>query len=437
VHNHCNADTGPGGKGKIQVLVFPCGAENAIEIHRALRYSIHVDLHGASSVDDHGTYRFDSYCGDLPNIQHPEFETAFAALISRLNIDVVFATHDSVMEYLATRSERLGVALINGDPDTASTARRKSRTYRTFSDCAWSPRIFDDIAHVTSWPVVIKPDAGQGGQGVVVAPDADHARLALASTADPIIMEYLPGEEVSVDCFTDRHRKVIWTCARTRERVRAGIAMRSRILKPDSDIEAIARHINSRLRLRGPWFFQLKRDLRGDWKLLEISCRIAGTMVAQRAHGINLPLMAIQDYLERDLVCLPNRQVDMVDRCISTRARMSSPFDTVFVDLDDTLIINGYPTPLVMAFLYQCLSEGKTIKLITRHAYDVSDTLRAARISESLFSEIIHIRDGDVKSRYLTPGSLFIDNHFPERLDASRNSLATPVDVDSLEFFIK
>src|SRR5690606_29479950 len=94
VHSHCNADASLAGKGKIQALVFPCGAENAIEVHRALRYSVHVDLHGASSVDDHGSYQFDSYYGDLPNIQHPEFEAAFSALISRLNIDVVFATHD-------------------------------------------------------------------------------------------------------------------------------------------------------------------------------------------------------------------------------------------------------------------------------------------------------------------------------------------------------
>jgi hypothetical protein len=43
---------------RTRVLVFPCGAETATEIHQALRYSLHVELFGASSVDDHGRFRF-------------------------------------------------------------------------------------------------------------------------------------------------------------------------------------------------------------------------------------------------------------------------------------------------------------------------------------------------------------------------------------------
>lgn len=422
---------------KVRVLVFPCGAENALEIHQALRYSVHVELFGASSVDDHGQYQFPRYYGDLPHIHSADFEDAFSALTKKLGIDLVFATHDSVLTYLAPRAQAMGFTLVNGDAQTAEIARSKQRTYRLFAGCPWAPVVYTEPRQIPSWPVVIKPDEGQGGQGVTIAYGVEQAELALRRTCAPVMMEHLPGEELTVDCFTDRHHKLLWIGPRTRERVRAGISMRSRFLDVTPEIEGIATEINQRTLLRGPWFFQLKRATTGDWKLLEFSCRIAGTMVAQRARGINLPLMAIQDYLGRDLTCRSNRQIAQVDRSIVTRAKLTGSYDTVFVDLDDTLITDASATPLVMAFLYQSLKEGKQIKLITRHEHDVIATLEKARIAVNLFDEIIHITDGSSKADHITADSIFIDNHFPERLAVADQCGVSAVDLDALEFLIR
>ncbi|MEK7317922.1 MAG: carbamoyl-phosphate synthase large subunit, partial [Pseudomonadota bacterium] len=71
---------------KLRVLVFPCGSENAAEIHQALRYSLHVELFGASSVDDHGRFRFERYVGGLPKISDAEFDSTFSRLLVELDI---------------------------------------------------------------------------------------------------------------------------------------------------------------------------------------------------------------------------------------------------------------------------------------------------------------------------------------------------------------
>ena len=213
--------------------------------------------------------------------------------------------------------------------------------------------------------------------------------------------------------------------------------MRSRLLELTPEIDAIAREINSRVRLRGPWFFQLKADKNGHWKLLEISCRVAGTMVAQRACGINLPLMAVQDYLERDLVALRNPHVNLVERNIATRTALDFDYDTVFVDLDDTLILGGYAVPQTMAFLYQSLASGKKINLITRHRFDVATTLTNARIDIGIFDRIIVVSEGESKADHITPTSIFIDNHFPERMDVARRLSIPVLDVDMIEFLIR
>src|SRR5258708_3252922 len=143
---------------KVRVLVFPCGSENAAEIHQALRYSLHVELFGASSVDDHGRFRFERPIGDLPKISKPPFHDRFTPLLFEFDIDVVFATHDTVLDYLATRVDQMGVTLVNGDPESTTIARRKSATYRLFADSSWVPRVFSSVDDVSEWPIIVKPD---------------------------------------------------------------------------------------------------------------------------------------------------------------------------------------------------------------------------------------------------------------------------------------
>lgn len=418
----------------VNVLVFPCGSENASEIHQALMHSIHVRLFGASSVDDHGRQLYGTYNGNLPRIDDEHFDQAFAALLDEWQIDLVFATHDTVQAYLSERIERFGVALVNGDPQTCALARRKSSTYTAFADQPWVPAVYSSPEDVEQWPAVVKPDLGQGGQGFERVADAQEARAALERTHRPLLVEYLPGEEITVDCFSDFQHELRWVGPRNRERVRAGISMRSTFPAPDPSIQAIAATLNNRLRLRGPWFFQLKRDRQQRWKLLEISCRVAGSMVAQRALGVNLPLMAIHDHLQRHVTPLPQTAVSLIERRILTVAQLDWSFDTVYIDFDETVIRDGRAIPSTLHFLYRMQCKGKRLVLLTRHASDPRDTLRNARIAVELFDEIIHITDGRAKSEFVRDHSIFIDNHFPERLDVATHCAIPVFDVDALEF---
>lgn len=422
---------------KVNVLVYPCGSENALEIHQALRYSLHVNLYGASSIDDIGKLRYERYIGGVPMIHDENFDDAFKKIIDKYDIQVVFATHDTVMEHLSQKQEKLGFYLVNGDPKLARIARKKSLTYALFADHEWCPKTFETIEEVDEWPIIIKPDMGQGAQGVTLVHNKEEADKASKSMRHPVMVEYLPGEELTVDCFSDRNKKMIWIGPRTRDRVKAGITMKSHFLEVTDEIREIAHTINDALPLRGPWFFQVKKGRNGRWKLLEISTRIAGTMVAQRARGINLPLMAIHDYNNRDLTTLPLPHIKYIERFLSTKSEIEHVFHHVYVDLDDTLILNGHTVPLVIAFLFQMRKEGKKIVLISRHEYDIRETLREHAISEKLFDEIIHIKDKSLKSLSIKKDSIFIDNHFPERKDVYDNLQIPVFDVDMLDFFLK
>lgn len=422
--------------GPVRVLVFPAGTEVGLEIGRALERSLHVQLHGAGSRDDHGALAFARHAR-VPGIDAADFDARFAALLAEWQIELVFATHDSVQAYLAERIAAWGATLVNGDVEACRIARSKRLTLDTFAHTGWTPQRHDDPAAVTQWPVAVKPDAGQGGQGFASADDPAALAQAVAVVAQPLVTEYLPGEEISVDCFSDRHRRLLHVGPRSRERVVGGIAMRSRPLPADAVVTAIAAAINARLPLRGPWFLQLRRDAQGRWKLLEFSCRLSTGASAARAAGVNLPLLAVQDFLGRDLEVLAEPRLRVLERRLESHAVLDYDFDTCYFDLDDTLIREGQANPAAMRLAYRLLELGKRLVLLTRHAGDLQQTLAAARIAPGLFDEIVHLRDGEPKSAAIRAPALFIDNHFPERREVSRRHGIPVFDVDALDLLCK
>ncbi len=417
---------------RVNVLVFPCGSEIGLEIAQALGLSVHVRLHGASSREDHGRLSFARYA-EVPNIAEAAFDLHFGELLAVWGIDLIFATHDSVMDYLAMHVARWGVHLVNGDPQATRIARSKSATYGLFKGEFWVPRCFASLDQVSTWPVLIKPDQGQGAQGVMLVADRVQAEAALTHMEQPLICEYLPGEELTVDCFSDWRGQLLHVGARSRGRVLGGIAMRSQRRTVEEAIRHIADRINERLTLRGPWFFQVKRDVEGCWKLLEISCRLSSSSVAQRVAGINLPLMAVQDFMRRDLKVLDDARITLIERRLTSVAVLDYAFDTAYLDFDDTLICDGRANPQAMRFVYRLLEMGKRLVLVTRHEGEVRATLAGARIAAELFDEIIHLRFGEPKSSAIQGAAIFIDNHFPERLEVSRNCGIPVFDVDALE----
>ena len=420
---------------KINVLVFPCGSENALEIYKALRYSVHVNLIGASSIDDIGSLTYENYVGNLPNIKDDSFDMEFEKLIKEKSIDVIFATHDTVIEFLAEK--KLDAYLINGDINTTQIVRSKIKTYNLFNKYNWCPKYFTKFENV-EFPVICKPDLGQGAQGVYKCNNHNDLEIYSNKIELPVIVEYLPGSELTIDCFTDRNKKLIWVQPRTREKVKAGISMKSTYIKLSDEINNIANDINNQLKMRGPWFFQLKQDKNKKWKLLEISCRIAGSMVAQRAKGINLPLMAIQDFMERDLITLPFNQVKDIQRAIYTKVKMDVNFSKAYIDFDDTLILNNKVVIDTISFIYEMNNQGKEVILITRHEDDLDKTLEFYKIPKTLFSRIIHINDNTPKSFYIKEkDAIFIDNHFLERKEVFENHKIPVFDVDYIEYFLR
>ncbi len=416
---------------KIKVLVFPAGEVNSIELHDALSSCVNITLYGASSVDRHGPYIFKNYISGLPMIYEELFFDRFNELIDQYEIDVVFPTHDTVVQILAENRDRLHARVIAADQRTAEICRDKRKTYQLFWGEAFCPKTDQDIE---GFPMFIKPVDGQGSVGarrieneqeIPAGPDRERY----------VLCEYLPGEEYTVDCFTDRHGSLRAVLPRSRKRTLAGISVSSETVEQTEEFLTIARTINQRLRFRGLWWFQVKRDKKGRLKLLEISTRCAGTMCMARAMGVNLPLLSVYDAMGLEIEILPNLYHAAADRTLISRYTLDYEYDTVYFDYDDTLVVDGKVHLPAIWFLYQCRNENKTVILLTKHPTDIYADMKKSCIAETLFDRIIEINPQKSKAAYINAHrAIFIDNAYAERKEVYDAHHMPVFDVDAIEF---
>ena len=415
------------------VLIFPAGTEIAFEILNALKYSKFVTLYGATSADDHSAYTYKNLIKGLPFVGEDGFLDALNEVIKKHNIDCVYPAHDSASVFLSRHADEIGAQVIIADKTTTDICHSKGKTYKQFSGESFIPEVFSSN-EVSRFPVFVKPDIGQGSNGAKLINSMEELDYVSARCENLLICEYLSGDEFTVDCFTDKDGRLRVALPRTRERTRNGISVRSTLLDKDERITKIAEIINSRLSFKGAWFFQLKKNAQGEYKLLEISPRIPGTMGLTRNLGINFPMLTLFTFWGFDVDIIENHYKIQVDRALYSAYRIDADYDHVYIDFDDTLIIDGKINTTLIGFLYDALNKGKHIHLLSRHSGDIFEDLKKSCISEDIFSTITVLGDGEEKTDFITESSaVFIDDSFAERIKVSREKGIPVFDVDMIE----
>lgn len=417
----------------INVLVFPAGEINSVELHDALATNVNVKLYGAASIERHGPFIYKNYIGGLPLISEADFMPEFAKLIEHYKIDVIFPTHDTVAKYLVENASKIKAKIIAGDEKTVAICRDKQKTYDLFKDCDFVPKLFQAIGD--EFPLFVKPRISQGSVGAKKISSAKE--LGDIDPEDYIISEYLPGDELTVDCFTDRKGDLKVILPRSRDRLLAGVSVRGQTVQLTNEVEDIAATINQRLRFSGLWYFQVKQDKKGRYKLLEISTRVAGNMGLARATGANLALMSVYNAMGYDTEAIINPYQVTVDRTLINRYSIDYEYENVYFDFDDTLLINGKVHLYSIMFLYQCKNEGKKIFLLTRHERDIHETLKKHKIDPELFDAIEHLSLEHEKYTFIKPSkAIFVDNAFKERKTVHQKFSIPVFDVDTIEVLL-
>jgi hypothetical protein len=402
------------------ILVFPCGSEIALEIHRSLQYSTHFNVIGASSVNDHGKFVYENYIGDIPFHDHKDFIPQLQEIVKTYKIDAIYPAMDLVALTLKKNESSLGCRVVGSSVMGNEICVSKAKTYEFFENTIPVPKIYKDTNSAV-YPLFIKPIVGYGSRNTLKAFNQIQTEAFFENDKnvdDFLLCEYLSGDEYTIDCFSDRYGALRFSKTRRRNRVSNGISVNT---IEDSKYQVLfteyANKINDILKPRGAWFFQMKESQSKEPKLLEIAARLGGSSSLFRAKGVNFAMLSLFDAFDMDVQIVENAYSVELDRALTNRYKSDVFFKRVYVDYDDCMIISERVNTQLIAFLYKAINNGIKISLLTRHTGNLEKSLKKYRLS-ALFDEIIHIDKKEKKSDFIdSKDAIFIDDSFQERED--------------------
>ena len=421
----------------INVLVFPGGMENGLEIGQSLRYCKEIKLFSASAPgSNHAEFAF---INNFPvrDVREAGWVNELNNVIVSNKIAVIYPANSLVIDHLLENRAKLAAPVLLPSSDVVKLTRSKKQTLATLADLLPVPACYASADQIPHYPAFTKPDKGYGSQGAFIVHNKTEANSI--DFTNNIVQELLTGKEYTVDCFSDMEGKLLYSCARERVRVRMATSMHAEAAPAELDqqMNTWANTILSRIKLTGAWFFQVKADTKGNLKLLEIDARIAGTMCYSRVRGVNFALLSIHQFMGREVSILVNQQPLVLDRCLRNRYKFDYKYDTVYVDLDDTLVLRGEINTQLVQFLFQCLNKKIRLVLLTKSLEkDITKHLQDLRIHQ-IFDDIIQIEENHNKADYVTSKSaIFIDDSFSQRVAVSAKCHIPTFDATMIEGLI-
>ena len=416
------------------VLIFPGGMENGIEIYQSLKCCKEVNLFSASSNVENQAFYLYKQNHIVRDVREAGWLDDLNKVIVDCKIDVVYPAHSFIIDALHREKKNIKAPVLLPEDDVLDITRSKKKTLALLNGVLPVPQIYQSADEVCDYPVFVKPDNGYGAQGAKVIETASD--LQKVDFSRFVVQELLPGREYTVDCFSDNDGNLLFCSGRERSRIRMATSMHAESVKPEQDalFTDYANSILSRIKISGAWFFQMKEDKHGNLRLLEIDVRIAGTMCFNRCRGVNFPLLSLYQFFNLPVSININQTGLKLDRCLRNRYLSDYEYHKVYVDLDDTLVVKGKLNTDLIKFLYQCVNNKIQLILLSKHlSEDKEGYLKRWRLSE-LFDEKIWLLEDDCKADYIdNEKAIYIDDSFSQRLEVSRKCNIPTYDCSMIE----
>jgi len=370
---------------KKNVLIYPCGTDEGLELNKALGQMIHYRLFGLGQHNiDRGEHIFFNHIGSLEQ-DSSNFIEQLSNIVNKFEIDFIYPASFEAL-------------LILSRFRTIDRAEVVAPSYETCAVCCSKQAMTARL------------------QGCVDIVDLSNSH---------------GGSEYTAICLTDRHG--------TLKFMRSVEELSSIIIESDLDeqkkqlLQQTAHSINDKLQLRGSWTFRFAFTDEVELLVCNITPGYSAIMDFYRNKGVNLATLSLFDQMGHDIE-IRDRELGIEAAILpSKRYRIDYEYDDVYVDLDDTILVNNLVNPLMIAFLYQCRNRGKMIHLITKHRYELSETLEKHKI-HALFDNIIWLKSFDQKSLHMkSERAIFIDDAFSERKQVSERLGIPTFEVSAVE----
>lgn len=267
-----------------------------------------------------GKYLCDEFYVISPAKNKEQYVADLQQICIERGVNIIIPQNTAELYLLASQKQlfaNLGVQIVVSDAESIETANNKYKLFGIAKDCNLPVANyslvskFNDLkteAEKLGWPkkkIVVKPPVSNGSRGVrVIVEDMDRKKAfyeekpsslfisleelhAVLGDEFPelIIMDYLPGDEYTVDVF--RFNQHFLAIPRKRIVVRSGITFAASLEKNDFLID-YSRQLAEATDLKFCFGFQFKISEKGQPLLLESNPRVQGTMVMSTFANANI-----------------------------------------------------------------------------------------------------------------------------------------------------
>jgi carbamoyl-phosphate synthase large subunit len=148
------------------------------------------------------------------------------------------------------------------------------------------------------FPLLLKPRAGSGSQGIAIVKDREALEKHLVDIGPKMMIQPVIGtseEEYTASAFFDLKSQLCASITLKRRLSKAGFTDRAETVEVDN-IENVLVHLGGIFKPVGPTNFQFRVD-HGQLKLLEINPRISSATSIRTAFGYNESAMSVEFFL--------------------------------------------------------------------------------------------------------------------------------------------
>lgn len=218
----------------------------------------------------------------LPRISASNYIDEIIDVCKKESIKLVVPTIDTDLLILSQQKNRIyeesGAIVLISSTEVISTCRDKILSQQYLEKKGFLvPKLYslDGLnKDALSYPLFIKPKSGSSSEGTFKVNNRDELDLYLNVVKDPMLQDYMEGEEYTVDVFLDFSSNIVTVVPRLRMEVRTGEISKGKVVKDPDIINDVIR-LMSVLKPIGHITVQLMKTKKGI-EYIEINPRFGG-----------------------------------------------------------------------------------------------------------------------------------------------------------------
>lgn len=245
--------------------------------------------------------------------QKEEFLEDIQAILLREEIDIVFPNVDEELPIFAEYKNELDAKIVISPIESIKLCQDKAHLLDVLKNEIDIPKSYMEG---DAFPLIVRPRVSRGSRNIHFAKnkrELDFFKYYIRSQhLKPLIQEYLPGREYTVDVLCDFSGNLVTMLPRERIATKGGICSIGKVVR-ERRFDILVEKILNVMEFRGPINIQFKEDANGILKLLEINPRCSGGLPITYSGGLNIPLLTIK-LLNR--VCIESDELNYKEKIV-------------------------------------------------------------------------------------------------------------------------